>query len=625
MAPISNPSLYQLIAYATLGCIVLIVLPLCVLCIYKLYKNYNETYFIRRHSILVALSTLAFSSFLLLESPFYEILIIKYGSLELVPHSYIVYASAFFKSFYYAIAIIYSLRVWLLYYEHKYHQQLSQHQWELFLNPSQITDYWFIYNRSTVGRPRVLYKGALILWLIVSLIHLNILLLTQNTSRFYISYWSYLLFILALCVIFIAIIWRKLPRNDEFEIKTELKFFITCFIIITVAAIAIMAVIISVQFDIVSMDLNVSFAMFIITIILHSLGIYSTTLGVVRSMKNKQNADEYAKQLTLLDWELFIVINPRICLYKILAKQRTDEWLALKLFIDRFQQTHRYVIVSIVGSAPDLRARIEMIEFFILVADHLLSINNLYSFMAVMTALDSVSIQKLRIAWDLVDKGLKEKYMNRLSPLCSANNNYKALRDYTLRMEAPAIPFLALLLKDLTFTNDGHKDRLSADLDGHINFNKYMLLFRILSDNIDRFQSKTYCQRMMHSKQFESEDINGLVQQLAVYEIEEEDKDEDKREVNYIDIIPDMELQQNILEDLNVYIVLGRDVIRQMTTEANRTDSLKRGQYILEYTDRKMNENEDKIKNQKQSTISNVIRMLFTSYQSTNALNTLAE
>eukprot|EP01084_Bolivina_argentea_P202752 346353_1 len=242
-----------------------------------------------------------------------------------------------------------------------------------------------------------------------------------------------------------------------------------------------------------------------------------------------------------------------------------------------------------------------------------------------MTALDSVSIQKLRIAWDLVDKGLKEKYMNRLSPLCSANNNYKALRDYTLRMEAPAIPFLALLLKDLTFTNDGHKDRLSADLDGHINFNKYMLLFRILSDNIDRFQSKTYCQRMMHSKQFESEDINGLVQQLAVYEIEEEDKDEDKREVNYIDIIPDMELQQNILEDLNVYIVLGRDVIRQMTTEANRTDPLKRGQYTLEYTDRKMNENEDKIKNQKQSTISNVIRMLFTSYQSTNALNTLAE
>ena len=244
------------------------------------------------------------------------------------------------------------------------------------------------------------------------------------------------------------------------------------------------------------------------------------------AMKNKENAEEYAKQLTLLDWESFVTIDPRTCLYKILRKKQTDKWLAVKLFIDRFQQTHQYVKVSIVA-APDLKARIEMIEFFIFVAETLLKLNNLYSFMAVTTAVDSVSVSKLKIAWDFVNKSTMKKFTEQLRPLCSVANNYKKLRDHCKSMKPPGIPFLGLLLKDLTFTNDGNQNKLSKKLDRHINFQKYVLFYRILSANITNFHSATYSQNLQHSKQWATQDINSIIQQLNIYEDPEETKYDD--------------------------------------------------------------------------------------------------
>lgn len=86
------------------------------------------------------------------------------------------------------------------------------------------------------------------------------------------------------------------------------------------------------------------------------------------TVKNRANAIEYAKQLTLLDWEIFHHITPRQFLAKVMLKKEKEKWGQLKLFIDRFQQTYQYVIVSIIA-APNLTARVEMIDFFIFVAE----------------------------------------------------------------------------------------------------------------------------------------------------------------------------------------------------------------------------------------------------------------
>ena len=240
-------------------------------------------------------------------------------------------------------------------------------------------------------------------------------------------------------------------------------------------------------------------------------------------IKNHENGRTYAKQLTLLDWNIFSNIGLRQILYKVMRKQYTDKYETLTLFIDRFQQTHQYVIVAIV-TAPSLSARVEMIDFFVFVAEALLKLNNMYSFMAVCTALTSLSIERLRIAWEFVNKSNKRKLESFL-PLCNATSNYKVLRTYMndniiinnnnnnthhhhqQQQQLPAIPFLGLILRDLTFVHDGTMSKLPPVEEGdlqQINFLKYMRLYSTVYDSIFVLQQGSYLTPKMLQKQNET-------------------------------------------------------------------------------------------------------------------------
>ena len=235
------------------------------------------------------------------------------------------------------------------------------------------------------------------------------------------------------------------------------------------------------------------------------------------TVKNRVNAIEYAKQLTLLDWECFVHITPRQFLAKVMLKKEKEKWVQLKLFIDRFQQTHQYVIVSIIA-APNLTARVEMIDFFIFVAESLLKLNNLYSFMAVCTALDSINVQKLKIAWGFCSKSNLRKFNSFLAPLCSASSNYKKLRDYCSKIKPPGIPFLGIILKDITFANDGNRDRLSKTHDSQINFKKYQQLYRICR-TIDHLQNGSYSKLDLHCKNiYDENDVRFLEKRASAIE-----------------------------------------------------------------------------------------------------------
>ena len=50
-----------------------------------------------------------------------------------------------------------------------------------------------------------------------------------------------------------------------------------------------------------------------------------------------------------------------------------------------------------------------------------------------------------------------------------------------------------------------------------------------------------------------------------------------------IKIIPDLELQQEMLKDLNTFILLNKSVIKALGVEANRIDAKKKEEYIEQY------------------------------------------
>lgn len=69
--------------------------------------------------------------------------------------------------------------------------------------------------------------------------------------------------------------------------------------------------------------------------------------------------------------------------------------------------------------------------------------------------------------------------LSDLNALASGRDNYKNLRGLWSNAEPPAIPFLAMTLKDLTFIEDGNPSTLDS---GGINFYKWRKLFVAIND-----------------------------------------------------------------------------------------------------------------------------------------------
>ncbi|ETO23766.1 rasGEF domain-containing protein [Reticulomyxa filosa] len=204
----------------------------------------------------------------------------------------------------------------------------------------------------------------------------------------------------------------------------------------------------------------------------------------LKKLIDKTTAKEYASQLTLMDFELFLKIDPRQYLCKIMDKgnKNMKKYESLKLLIDRFQKLHQYVVITIIG-ANSLQTRVQLIEFFIYIAEYLLKLNNFYSFMSICSGIDSIQVRKLTTSWGFVNTSCQRKFDQFLQPICSTNKNYHALRKYIANCSPPAIPFLGIVLTDLTFINDGTADR-DDKVDNHINFSKYLKFYHAFKDVI---------------------------------------------------------------------------------------------------------------------------------------------
>lgn len=80
-----------------------------------------------------------------------------------------------------------------------------------------------------------------------------------------------------------------------------------------------------------------------------------------------------------------------------------------------------------------------------------------------------------------------------LEALISSEENYKLYRQLIVNVKPPAIPYIGVLLKDITFINDGNPDTLEQDFGkpNFINFNKREKLANVILE-IRKFQQTPY-------------------------------------------------------------------------------------------------------------------------------------
>ncbi len=145
------------------------------------------------------------------------------------------------------------------------------------------------------------------------------------------------------------------------------------------------------------------------------------------------------------------------------------------------------LVVDTILQYDEVKKRATTIKHWIKIANQCLALHNYDALMAITCALDDTSIKRLRITWDSVSAKRKEM-LKALQSVVEFNQNHKVLRARLQERVPPCLPFLGILLTDLTFIDVGNPPTRASDTGlVAINFDKHTRTAKCIGE-LQRFQ-----------------------------------------------------------------------------------------------------------------------------------------
>lgn len=192
------------------------------------------------------------------------------------------------------------------------------------------------------------------------------------------------------------------------------------------------------------------------------------TTDVLEQMSSK----DIASELTNYDWELFTAMHEVELVYYIFGRHKFPGAITANLerFVRRFNEVQHWVLTELC-LCEDLVKRAMLLKKFIKIASVLKEQKNLNSFFAVMFGLSNSAIQRLYKTWERIPSKTKRIYCS-LERLMDPSRNHRAYRLAIAKLSPPYIPFMPLLLKDMTFIHEGNANYV----DKLVNFEKMRML-----------------------------------------------------------------------------------------------------------------------------------------------------
>lgn len=188
-------------------------------------------------------------------------------------------------------------------------------------------------------------------------------------------------------------------------------------------------------------------------------------------------SEHLAEQMTLFDNELFVKIEAAELL--LWSREQIEE-PNLNKFTEHFNKMSYWARSRIIEeNEPKEREKIAW--KFIKIMKHLRKMNNFNSYLALLSALDSAPIR--RLDWP---KSITETF-NEFSNLIDPSSSFRIYRQILEETEPPSIPYIGLILQDLTFVHIGNKDMLPDEQS--VNFDKRWQIFNIL-DQLRKFKHR---------------------------------------------------------------------------------------------------------------------------------------
>ncbi|XP_060113063.1 rap guanine nucleotide exchange factor 4 isoform X2 [Heteronotia binoei] len=229
------------------------------------------------------------------------------------------------------------------------------------------------------------------------------------------------------------------------------------------------------------------------------------TMGTFELMSSK----DLAYQMTVYDWELFNCVHELELVYHTFGRHNFKRTTAnLDLFLRRFNEIQFWVVTEIC-LCSQLSKRVQLLKKFIKIAAHCKEYKNLNSFFAIIMGLSNVAVSRLTLTWEKLPSKFKKIYAE-FESLMDPSRNHRAYRLTVAKQEPPVIPFMPLLIKDMTFTHEGNK----TFIDSLVNFEK----MRMISNTV---RTVKFCRSQPFSPDASlanknHQDVRSYVRQLSV-------------------------------------------------------------------------------------------------------------
>ena len=171
------------------------------------------------------------------------------------------------------------------------------------------------------------------------------------------------------------------------------------------------------------------------------------------------HALEVARQITLLDSAPFRAIQYVELLKQAWTKDNARERAPnVMACIDRFNFVVSWSATEVL-KYTSTEARAHSICLLLDVASNLAVLQNYSSLMAILSALQSAELDRLKYTWERIPEEYNETFSD-LKQIMNMSLNYRQYRDTLRKIKPPAVPYLGVLLQDLTFIDDGNEKRL---------------------------------------------------------------------------------------------------------------------------------------------------------------------
>ncbi|XP_074872330.1 ral guanine nucleotide dissociation stimulator-like 2 isoform X2 [Carettochelys insculpta] len=216
-------------------------------------------------------------------------------------------------------------------------------------------------------------------------------------------------------------------------------------------------------------------------------------------------AEHVAAELTRVEAALFLRVVPYQCLGSLWSqrdkKGQEQACPSVRATVRQFNHLAGAVICTCLarpGLRPQQRARV--LEKWVHVAQECRTLRNFSSLYAIVSALQSSPVHRLKRTWDEIARDAQQSY-EELSSICSEQDNYSLSRQLlfqegTRRQASPdlsprrqprrpseqhpvgVVPYLGTFLRDLVMLDAAVKDKLK---NGYINFEKRRKEFEVLA------------------------------------------------------------------------------------------------------------------------------------------------